>query len=170
MSARFLSFPLWIPSVGQGQAFKHGEPLGGGSIESGRLSATGASAAAVAVLQRVLRGETLESSRLHESSMAPVPREQLAVIAVLHGGEGSAVVAVKVISMAEAAARDLWLQDQRNVVDVSGAGTGLIVAKLECNRLPGQGVTKHWREEIGRRRRHGGSAAEAQVWVVEGRE
>ncbi|KAA8594224.1 hypothetical protein FQN60_005058 [Etheostoma spectabile] len=85
----------------KGKAFEHSEPLGG-RIECWRLGSTGTSAAAaVAVLQGVLGGETLESSRLYESSVASRTRNQHAAILlvpVLHAGRDSADV--KVISMA----------------------------------------------------------------------
>lgn len=164
-----------LRSVGQGQAFEHDQPLAGRCVESGRLGAAGASAAAVAVLQGVLGRGPLEPSGPREHSVASRTSEQLAVhLGILLLAEGLDVVAVKVIPVAAHAARRrggrgrLWLQDERNAVDVSDAGAALLATKLERSSLTLQGVAEDGREEVGRRWRDGGRAAEAQVEVEGG--
>lgn len=91
-----LSLLVFVRSVGQGQALKHRQPLAGRSIESGRLGAAGASAAAVAVLQGVLGGGPLEPSWPREPSVASGTSQQLAVHLgfLLFAVEGSDVAAV----------------------------------------------------------------------------
>lgn len=64
--------------------------------------------------------------------------------------------------------RGLGLQDERNAVDVSDAGAALLAAKVEGGGVALQGLAEDGREEVGRRRRDGGRAAEAQVEVEGG--
>lgn len=89
------------------------------------------------------------------------------VLPFSHVSKGFGVAAAQVISVATHAA-GLWLEDQRNVVDVSGAFAGLVAAKLECCCFILEGVPEHGREEIGRRWGNGGSPTEAQIQIVEG--
>lgn len=176
VSVLLFSNSAWTFLVGQGQACKDGQPLAGRPVERRGFSSAGTSAAAaVAVLQGVLRGETLQRGGLNEGPLTSRAGEHhagvLLVAAVFCAGKGiAAIEGWEVTSMAADAAGMLGLYYQRNVVDVSGAGSGLRATELECCCcLALQGLAGHRGEQVGRRRGDGGSAAEAQVRVVEGR-